>query len=150
MDWNIRKLTCKQLMYQLTSLNGFITPPTGWLKTIRKAIGMSTAQLAKKCAVSTQRILRIEQDEILGRTTLTTLEKTAEQLGCRLVYAFVPKKDFLKIIEEQAEKKALEKLNRISHSMVLEDQKVVNKMQKDQLDLLKDQLMRKNIKSLWE
>ncbi|WP_425361840.1 mobile mystery protein A [Candidatus Tisiphia endosymbiont of Mystacides longicornis] len=127
-----------------------ITPPTGWLKTIRKAIGMSTAQLAKKCAVSTQRILRIEQDEILGRTTLTTLEKTAEQLGCRLVYAFVPKKDFLKIIEEQAEKKALEKLNRISHSMVLEDQKVVNKMQKDQLDLLKDQLMRKNIKSLWE
>ncbi|HJD57478.1 MAG TPA: mobile mystery protein A [Rickettsia endosymbiont of Sericostoma sp.] len=150
MDWNIRKLTCKQLMYQLTPLNGFITPPTGWLKTIRKAIGMSTAQLAKKCAVSTQRILRIEQDEILGRTTLTTLEKTAEQLGCRLVYAFVPKKDFLKIIEEQAEKKALEKLNRISHSMVLEDQKVVNKMQKDQLDLLKDQLMRKNIKSLWE
>ncbi len=137
-------------MYQLTPLNGFITPPTGWLKTIRKAIGMSTAQLAKKCAVSTQRILRIEQDEILGRTTLTTLEKTAEQLGCRLVYAFVPKKDFLKIIEEQAEKKALEKLNRISHSMVLEDQKVVNKMQKDQLDLLKDQLMRKNIKSLWE
>ena len=150
MDWSLHKLSCKQLMCQLGPLGEFIMPVDGWVKTIRKALGMTSIQLAKNCNVSKQRILRIQQDEISGHTTLATLEKVAEQLGCKLIYAFVPKVDLLQMIEEQAEKKAVEKLSRISHSMELEDQKVVSKMQEEQIKLLKEKLLEQNIKSLWE
>jgi predicted DNA-binding mobile mystery protein A len=111
---------------------------------------MTTIQLAKRCGLSKQRILRIEQDEILGRTTLATLEKVAQQLECKLVYAFFPQKDLLQMIEDQAEQKALEKLVGISHSMKLENQKIAETIQKEQLELLKEKLIRENIKSLWQ
>lgn len=150
MDWNIRKLTCQQLMRQLDPFDKFSQPTLGWVKTIRKAIGMTTIQLAKRCGLSKQRILRIEQDEILGRTTLATLEKVAQQLECKLVYAFFPQKDLLQMIEDQAEQKALEKLVGISHSMKLENQKIAETIQKEQLELLKEKLIRENIKSLWQ
>ncbi len=150
MDWNLRKLTCKQLMSQLQPLLIVKRPNVGWVQTIRKTLGMTNLQLARKCKLSKQRILRIEKDEILGRTTIATLDKIAEQLGCTLVYSFVPKKDLVAIIEEQAQKRALEILSRVAHSMILEEQKVDIAMQKEQIEWLKDQLMKQNIKSLWD
>ena len=85
MDWNLRRITCRQMMKQLEAIQKFNIPAAGWVRTIRKALGMTSIQLAKKCGVSKVRILRIEQDEISGHTTLATLEKVAEQLGCRLI-----------------------------------------------------------------
>lgn len=150
MDWNLRRITCRQMMKQLEAIQKLNMPATGWVRTIRKALGMTSIQLAKKCGVSKVRILRIERDEISGHTTLATLEKVAEQLGCRLIYALVPEKDLLLVIEEQAEKKALEKLSYISHSMALEDQKIEATMHQQQVEMLKEKLMEQNIKSIWD
>jgi predicted DNA-binding mobile mystery protein A len=150
MNPNLRKIACKQLMAQLLPLQQFKIPKLGWVQTIRKALGMTNQQLAHKCNVSKQRILRIEKDEVVGRTTIATLEKVAQELGCSFVYGFVPKKDLNLIIEEQAHKKALEVLSRVSHSMTIEEQKVEELMQKQQLELLKEQFMKQNTKSLWD
>ncbi|BFD45610.1 MAG: hypothetical protein DMENIID0002_02560 [Rickettsia endosymbiont of Sergentomyia squamirostris] len=150
MNWSLRKLTCKQLMNQLSPLENMIIPSNGWLKTIRTAIGMTSQQLARRCGVSKQRILRIENDEVLMKTTLATLEKVASQLGCKLVYAIVPEKNLLNIIEEQAERMAIDRLKEISHSMILEDQKVIDKKQQEQIEILKEELMKNNIKTIWQ
>ncbi|WP_342278554.1 mobile mystery protein A [Candidatus Tisiphia endosymbiont of Myopa tessellatipennis] len=150
MNWSLRKLTCKQLMNQLSPLQNIIIPSNGWLKTIRTAIGMTSQQLARRCGVSKQRILRIENDEVLMKTTLATLEKVASQLGCKLVYAIVPEKNLLNIIEEQAERTAIDRLKKISHSMILEDQKVIDKKQQEQIEILKEELMKNNIKTIWQ
>lgn len=150
MNSNLRKIACKQLMTQLQPLQQFKIPSLGWVRTIRKALGMTSQQLANKCSLSKQRILRIEKDEIIGHTTIATLEKVAQELGCSFVYGFMPQKDLFLIIEEQAQKKALEILTRVSHSMAIEEQKVEVRMQKEQLILLKEELMKQNIKFLWD
>lgn len=150
MDWNLRKITCKQLMKQLEPLGSITKPRLGWIRTLRIALGMSLSQLGLKCGFSKQRILRIEQDEVSGNTTLASLDKVAQQLGCKLVYGFLPQKDLLQMIEERSALKALEKLSRISHSMALEDQKVDELAHKAQLSLLKERLMKQNIKTLWD
>ncbi|WP_375326508.1 mobile mystery protein A [Candidatus Tisiphia endosymbiont of Nemotelus uliginosus] len=150
MDWSLRKLTCKQLMHQLSPLQNVVIPSNGWLKTIRTVIGMTSAQLAHRCGVSKQRILRIENDEILMKTTLATLEKVASQLGCKLIYAIVPEKNLLNIIEEQAERKAIGRLKEISHSMILEDQKVTDEKQQEQIEIIKEELIKNNIKTIWQ
>ena len=60
-------------------------PPKGWLRAIRDALGMTTAQLARRLGVSQPRIIELEQSEISGGVTLNTLQRAAEALGCRLV-----------------------------------------------------------------
>lgn len=150
MDWPERQIACKQLNIKLQKLQNMIIPGEGWTKTLRKLLGMTSTQLAHKCGVSKQRILQIEKDEKLKNTTLTTLEHVAKNLGCKLVYAFVPEGTLLELIDNAAEIKALEKLASLSHSMALEEQRVEGKAHKDQIKLLKDQLIRNNIKSIWE
>ena len=150
MDWNMRKTACSRLAARLKPFRGLVVPETGWVRTIRNVLGMTGAQLAEKCGVSKTRILRIEQDEISGKTSLATLERAAKELGCRLVYGFVPEKDFLETLEERAQKKAEEKLSSVSHSMAMEDQKTGSKAYKDQAEYLKEELLRNNVKSLWD
>jgi len=127
-----------------------VVPNKGWVYTIRTLLGMTGKQLGSRCGVSKQRIVRLESDEVLKKTTLETLDKVANQLGCRLVYAIVPKDDLLKMIENQAEKKAIERLSNISHTMALEDQKISTNEQIEQIEILKDELIRNNIKAIWE
>src|ERR1700716_2933021 len=66
------------------------TPPEGWLRTVRKALGMSGAQLAKKMRVTRARIAQAEHAELNGGVTLKSMQAMAEAMGCRFVYAIVP------------------------------------------------------------
>lgn len=152
MDWDLRQITCTQLSMQMLTLplKDIVRPSVGWIKTIRKALGMTSQQLGKRCGISKQRVSRIEQDEISGAITLATLEKLAKQLDCELVYGLVPKKDFRRTILVQAAKKARERLERVSHTMVLENQGTSEKERMEQLELLVKQILDKNIKSLWD
>jgi predicted DNA-binding mobile mystery protein A len=150
MDWGLRQITCGQLSVQILPLKEVVRPSIGWIKTIRKVLGMTSQQLGKRCGISKQRVLRIEQDEVLGVITLATLEKLAKQLDCELVYGLVPKKDFKRTILVQAGKKARERIERVSHTMVLENQGISEKEERQQLELLMKQILDKNIKSLWD
>lgn len=67
-------------------------PCVGWIKSIREAIGMEGRQLSERMGVSASsgRITRIEKDEVTGALTLRTMDRVAEAMGCRFVYAIVP------------------------------------------------------------
>src|SRR4051794_11942298 len=78
-------------------------PPKGWLRAVRDALGMTTAQLARRMDVSQPRIVELEQSEISGSVTLKPLQRAAEALGCRFVYALVPERPLADIVRERAD-----------------------------------------------
>lgn len=150
MDWSLRKMRAKQIETQLKGLSKLSCPEIGWVKTIRETLGMNTRQLGKRCKVSSERIIRIESDEMEGRTTLATLEKIAQAMNCRLVYAIVPNDGMIEFIEKTAEDKAKTQLQQTSHHMALEDQKISIESMKEQIHFLKEELLKNNIKHIWD
>jgi predicted DNA-binding mobile mystery protein A len=102
-------------------------PPKGWLRAIRDALGMTTAQFAHRLGVSQPRIIELEQSEVSGGVTLHTLQRAAEALGCRLVYALVPEKPLAETVRERADLVAQRQLAAVAHTMSLEDQAVKGK-----------------------
>src|ERR1700704_5979814 len=102
-------------------------PPKGWLRAIRDALGMTTAQLARRLGVSQPRIIELEQSEVSGSVTLHTLQRAAEALGCRLVYVLIPEKPLAETVRERAELVAKQQQAAVEHTMRLEDQSVKGK-----------------------
>jgi predicted DNA-binding mobile mystery protein A len=107
------------------SLAGLKTPPEGWLRTVRNALGMSGAELAKKMGVTRARVAQAEQAELTGGITLKSMQATAEAMGCRFVYAIIPPSEHIEdIITAQARKKAMAIVGTASTHMALENQKL--------------------------
>ena len=88
---------------------------------------MTTAQLGKRLGVSQPRIVELEQSEVSGGVTLNTLQRAAEALGCRLVYALVPDRPLADTVRERAELVATRHVNAVAQSMRLEDQEVTDR-----------------------
>ena len=107
------------------SVAGLKTPPEGWLRTVRSALGMSGAEVAKKMGVTRARITKAEHAELTGGVTLKSMQATAEALGCRFVYAIIPSSGRIEdIITAQARKKAIAIVSTASKHMALENQKL--------------------------
>ena len=73
----------RQLDKRLITINksdALARPPRGWVKAIREALGMTTAQLANRLGVVQSRVIAIEQSEAKGTITLNSLEKAAQAL----------------------------------------------------------------------
>jgi predicted DNA-binding mobile mystery protein A len=102
-------------------------PPRGWLRAIRNALGMTTAQYGKRLGVSQPRIVELEKSEQNGNVTLSTLQRAAEALGCRLAYVLVPERPLAEVVKERAELIAERQSKAIEHTMRLEDQAVRDK-----------------------
>lgn len=98
------------------------TPSEGWLMTVRKALGMSGAQLARRMGVTRARIGHAEQAELNGTITLNSMKSAAEAMGCRFVYAIVPAGTVENVVSEQARKKATAIVGTASKHMALENQ----------------------------
>lgn len=143
-----RQLDKRLSLLQNTEL--FARPPRGWLKAIREALGMTTAQLGRRLGVTQSRAVAIEQAEIKSSITLNSLEKAANALDCRLVYALVPRKSLEGLVEERASVLAKKRLKSTSHSMALEAQDVDTADESQQLKILTKQLTEKAGSKLWE
>jgi len=125
-------------------------PPKGWLRAIREALGMTTAQFARRLGVSQPRISELEQSEAGGHVTLHTLQRAAEALGCRLVYALVPERPLAEIVSRRAKLVAERQSEAVEHSMRLEDQAVQDKRARAELRRhLIDELLRRPAR-LWD
>jgi len=115
-------------MSGFATLNQVAIPPTGWIKAIRTAIGMSMQQLGNKLNVSKQGILDIEKREKDGSITIKSLKEIARALDMQLVYGFVPNDGSLDaLIEKRATELATKIVLRTSNTMKLEDQGNSNK-----------------------
>jgi predicted DNA-binding mobile mystery protein A len=125
------------------------TPPEGWLRTARKALGMSGAQLAKKMGLTRARIAQAEQAELHGGVTLKSMQATAEAMGCRFVYAIVPPHRIEDIIMEQARKKAKAIVGTASKHMALESQTLPKDKIAKEVDRLAEDMAREMPSDLW-
>jgi len=104
-------------------LNKLKKPTTGWIRAIRLSLGMTLQQLGNKLSKSKQGIYQLENREQSGNITLKSLEKTADALDMKLVYAFVPKDGSLDaLIERKAKELAVKIVSRTSNTMKLEAQ----------------------------
>lgn len=124
-------------------------PPEGWLKTVRKALGMSGVQLAKKMGVTRARIAQAERAELDGAATLKSMKAAAEAMGCRLVYAVVPEKRIEDVITAQARKKALALVGTASTHMALENQALPNDKIAREIERLTREIAREMPPDLW-
>lgn len=81
-------------------------------------------QLAKRMQMTAPSIQALEESEANGTIQINTLRRAAEALDCVVIYSVVPKIPLQKMVEDRARIRAIRALNRVSHSMALEDQQV--------------------------
>jgi predicted DNA-binding mobile mystery protein A len=147
------KASIRQLDQRFAAIRPLLAnarPPKGWVRAVRNTLGMTTQQLAQRIGVSQSRIPELEQAEANGNITLKTLERAAEALGCRVVYALVPERPLAEILRAQAERIADRQLAAVAHSMQLEDQAVEDKtVRNEQRNRLIEQLLLRPAR-LWD
>ena len=148
-----RAVARRQLDKRLNSLRNsesLTRPSRGWIKAIREALGMTTAQLAKRIGVSQPRAVAIEKGEADGSITLDSLERAAHALDCRLIYALVPRSPLEELVRARAQRLALKRLESTRHSMSLEAQEVEESDEQEQLKRMIARLIDKAGSELWE
>jgi predicted DNA-binding mobile mystery protein A len=127
----------------------YAPPVRGWIKALREALGMSTAQLAKRLVIKQPSLVALEQSEAKGTIELATLRRVAEALDCTLVYALVPNKPLETTIRDRARAFARRRRGPVEHSMLLEDQKVKARA-KDIEDRLDEIVRETNPRLFWD
>ena len=119
---------------KLEPVSRYSSPVRGWIKAVRGALGMTTAQLARRLGVKQPSVVAIEQSEAKGTIELATLRRVAEALDCTLIFALVPKKPLEAIVRDRARTFARRRRGPIEHSMLLENQKVKDEDAEARLD----------------
>ena len=128
----------------LKSAKNIVLQSSGWIKTVREAIGMTVSQLAARLGVTQPRITKMEFNE--DNLKLSTMKKAAEAMNCEFVYYFKPRTTFQNLVDEQAQKKAAEVLKTVNVNMALENQEIAE--DKAVKDFASD-LINKKIKQIW-
>lgn len=121
-----QKLILEQVDKKLKSfkkLEKLTIPSSGWVYSIRKALGMSLKQLGNRMDITPQSVKEIEERENNGSISLKGLKQFGKSIDLKLVYGFIPEQDSLaKVIEKRAMVLAKEIVYRTSINMKLEGQ----------------------------
>jgi predicted DNA-binding mobile mystery protein A len=139
----------QKLVDAAAEYSGMRTPPEGWLRTVRKALGMSGPQLAKRMGVTRARVKQAEQAELSGGATLRSMQAAAKAMGCRFVYAIVPEKRIQDVIAAQARRKAEALVGRASTHMALESQALPDHRNAAEIERLSRDLARDMPPDFW-
>lgn len=127
-------------------------PRSGWIRAVRKALGMSGAALSRRLGGTRSmaaNLERYEQDEALS---LGRLGEVAEAMGCRLVYAIVPPKGqtIEALIEAQADKRAKALLASAEGHMALEAQSLTGPNTQAERERIAEDLLKKPPRDFWD
>ena len=125
-------------------------PKEGWIRTLRKALGMSSPQLARILGLGKAQVSQMERMEIDDRITLKQLRRVAEELDCELVYALVPRTSIQEMIRERADFKAKKIIEAANQHMILESQQLNERSLNEQLNLETNRLIQDMPRDLWE
>jgi predicted DNA-binding mobile mystery protein A len=153
MNWN-KDLNLQQLDETLGKLNELAkvpVPSNGWINAIRKGLGMSARNLGDRIGLSQPRIALMEKGEIDGSISLKTLERAAQGLGCRVVYALIPEDGTLQHMRaQQALQKAM-KLNQYTERhMALEEQATQDSFQAQSIKMVSNDYLRRWPRDFWD
>ena len=124
-------------------------PPEGWLVTLRKALGMSGAEVAARLNVSRNAVYQAERNERGGAITLKQMQKLAEAMGGRFVYAVVPQGSVEDVVRAHAVRKAELLVRRASGHMALEQQSLPNARIAQRIEDLAEELAREVPPDFW-
>ena len=97
-------------------------PRVGGLRAIRRALGMTTRQVARRAGVTYTTIAKIERSESAGNVQIATLRRVADALECDLVYALVPRTSLDDSVRRQAMLRARRDMENVDRTMRLEGQ----------------------------
>lgn len=122
-------------------------PSSGWIRTVREALRMSGAALARRLGVSERAARKFEASEASDRISLGTLRRVADALECDLQYALVPRQPLSDVLNQRARAVATRQLAPVTHSMDLEGQGVVD--QDIQIELVARALLARSGRELW-
>ncbi len=125
-------------------------PPRGWIKAIREALGMTTRQLATRIGVGQSRVVNIEKAEVSGSITLDSLQRAARALDCEFVYAIVPHSSLESMAQDRASTVAKSRVKAARHTMTLEDQRLDEDDEREQVEELARKLTMQSGSALWE
>ena len=121
-----QKLIMEQLdgkILQFKKIENIVIPSSGWVYSIRQALGMSMRQLGNRMGITPQSVKEIEEREQNETISIKVLRQFSKSINLKLIYGFIPQSGNLEdIIEKRAYELAIEIVNRTSISMKLEDQ----------------------------
>ena len=107
----------------------------GWIRVIRKSLGMSVNDLAQRLDCQPSNVTLLENNEVSSKIKLETLKKVATAMNCRLIYAFIPQGGSLdEIVKKQIQLIAHQIVQKNNHSMKLEEQGISEEQMKQQED----------------
>lgn len=127
-------------------------PPSGWVKAIRGALGLSIRQLAERVGVGHGSINQIEKREPKRRVTLESLDQVARAMDCKLVYAIVPQTvggNLEDIINQRAKEAAGQIIKSVVHTMRLEAQGTSEKEIDREIGRVANELKETNDPRIW-
>lgn len=135
----------------IDQIHSLKVPPEGWLTTIRRALGMSAPQLARRAGVTKAAIYQAERKEREGGITIRQMEKLASALGGHLVYAIVlDDGDVNAYLRKQARAKAEKIVHRASTHMALEEQSLSVRQITWEIERMTDQQVRDMPPDFWD
>lgn len=140
----------RQLDGTAQQLAGLSKPKDGWIATMRKALGMSAPELARRTGVTKPAIYQAERKERVGGISLQHMEKLAEAMGGQFVYAIVPVDSVKDVLTSQARKTAEQTVKRASAHMALEKQSLTSKQIEEEIERLAKELLRDRPNDFWE
>ena len=126
-------------------------PLGGWIATFQQAIGMSASVLAERLGVSRNSVYSSIQNEQAGTISLNQLDKMAEAMGGRLVYAIMPREGSVEdIVTAQARTKARRIIQRTRAHTALEDQTEGLRSQDEMIRELASEIVREMPRDFWK
>ena len=129
----------------------FERPLGGWLVTFQEAIGMSVAALADRLEISRNSVYSSIEKERLGSISVNQLEKLADAMGGKLVYAIVPREGGTEdILMAQARKKAKRIIQRTRAHMALEAQTEGLRGEEEMIEELAVEMVHEMPKDFWK
>ena len=129
----------------------FEKPLGGWLAAFQEAIGMSAPALADRLGISRNSVYSSIEKERLGSISVNQLEKMAEAMGGKLIYAIVPREgDTEHIVMTQARKKAKRIIQRTRAHMALEEQTEGLRSQEEMIGELAYEMVREMPRDFWK
>ena len=124
-------------------------PKEGWVRTIRKALDMSGAQLAVRAGMTRNKVSVLERREAGGDITLNQLKALADALDCEFSYTLKPKKAVSETMRARALKVAAMEVSKASKNMFLEAQSISKEKELHLIHELAEDLMRDGGRKLW-
>jgi predicted DNA-binding mobile mystery protein A len=128
-----------------------VKPFGGWIATFQEAIGMKAPALAERLGISRNNIYSAIQNEQAGTISLSQLEKIAEAMGGRLVYAIIPREGHVEeIVLAQARAKARRIVQRTRAHMALEEQTEGLRSEAEMVEELAADIIREGRRDFWQ